>query len=95
MRVVMLPRHRAKSDKMIALQVRARTDLETAEHYFNSLGVCGNLSGVYDESKFKSMGGTIPQEIRKWRYDAVMSELAAAKPAQRKAILKKYGINWE
>ena len=44
---------------------------------------------------FLNLGGTLPAPSRrKWTADEVVARLATAKPDQRDAILKEYGINW-
>lgn len=50
--------------------------------------------GIDDEAKFRKAGGDLPAEKLRWTYDGIMTELAAAKPADRDPLLKKYGINW-
>ncbi len=45
---------------------------------------------------FVNAGGKLPpMGIRRWNFDEVMSELAAAEPKRLQPILKKYGINWK
>lgn len=44
---------------------------------------------------FEKAGGKVVRKSERWKFDAVMAELAAAEPKNLKAILKKYGINWD
>lgn len=50
---------------------------------------------VRDEEAFAKAGGNMKPAGKRWKFDAVMAELAAAEPKQLTAILKKYGINWK
>lgn len=50
---------------------------------------------IANDDKFVKSGGKLKANGRAWKFDEVMSELAAAEPKQLKPILKKYGINWE
>ena len=63
-------------------------------HYNNAIefSKCGDGS-----AQFEKAGGKMPTAIKglPWKFDAVVAELAAALPNQKKAILKKYGINWD
>lgn len=52
---------------------------------------CGKGAGAFEKA-----GGKLPPiGVRRWAFDAVMAELAAADPKQAVVILKKYGINWK
>jgi hypothetical protein len=47
------------------------------------------------KERFVKSGGKLPTPRRqKWRAEEAITELAAADPDDRFAILKKYGINW-
>lgn len=45
---------------------------------------------------FLKAGGVLPvKPAERWKFDSVMSELAAADPKQAEKILKRCGINWK
>ena len=48
-----------------------------------------------ERKKFEKAGGKVVRRSERWKFDAVMAELAAATPDKLKPILKKYGINWD
>lgn len=51
---------------------------------------------IGDEAAFVKAGGKLPgQGSKRWKFDAVMAELANANEKQGEAILKRIGINWK
>ena len=56
-----------------------------------SFSNCGGGSVAF----LKAGGKLPPTQGRRWAFDTVMAELAAADAKQATAILKKYGINWK
>jgi len=51
---------------------------------------CGDGRG-----SFVKAGGKIPTDNKRWKYDEVIAELAKVDGKKAKAVLKRYGINWE
>jgi len=83
-----------KQADAIALQ---REELSNQERAIReSVGINCDRDRIYNETAFVKAGGKLPPEsIKRWKYDRVMAELAAASPKDGQKLLKKYGINWE
>lgn len=47
------------------------------------------------QQHFVDAGGKVPTKKQHWKFDVVMSELAAAESKDANRILRKYGINWK
>lgn len=48
------------------------------------------------KTNFVKAGGVLPAKpAERWKFDAVMAELAAADSKDAEKILKRYGINWK
>ena len=75
--------------------LRARSLIADAEKFYGQFGLQSDGIRVWSDEKYKAAGGKLPPERSTWRAEKVLGELAAATPAEGKAILKKYGINWE
>ncbi len=74
---------------------KAKIDKEAAATFINSFGLRTTLTEFSHQGNFILSGGVPPKHIDEpWKYDAVVSELAAADPKDLKKILKKYDINW-
>ena len=74
---------------------KAKADKGAAESLINSFGLRTSLTDFWDKDNFKLSGGVLPKHVDPpWKYDDVVTELAAADPKNLKKILKKYDINW-
>lgn len=89
------PKHKHRLARTLSVIKKSKNELESAHETLSSIGISSNLTSFTDDELFVKAGGVIPKGIKPWGFDDVMKELAAAAPTQRKAILKKYGINWE
>lgn len=60
--------------------------------------VVGDFSDWIDDKeadRFIAAGGILPPPFKgKWKAEKLITELAAASPKKRNAILKQYGIDW-
>lgn len=62
---------------------------------YNKPGVLEFASCNNASERFTKAGGKFPKkDATRWKFDAVMKELAAADEKTGKAILKRIGINW-
>lgn len=70
--------------------------LDQANEFFRSLGLSSGADRIEDDQKFVKAGGALPPPpLRRWKFDTVMAELAAAPDEKAGAkILQRYGINW-
>lgn len=76
------------------LAVAAKSQ-EIARKILGDFGLRDGGERIWDEDKFVKAGGKLPgPQQKRWKFDCVMKELAAADPKQARSILKRYGINW-
>lgn len=79
--------HRASVESAKANQVIKSFGLECGWH--------GDAYRLTDNVAFTKAGGHFTiTESKRWTFDQVMAELAAADEKQAAAILKNFGINW-
>lgn len=77
------------------LQARAAKLSTEATSLMRSVGLDSDADSITDDALFAKAGGKVPAaQPKPWSFDNVMAEIAAASPKLRKALLKKYGINW-
>ena len=69
-----------------------RVQVEVAK--IRAIGLDTGLRTVGNEDAFRKVGGRLPDRKKRWKFDAVMAELAAADEKEAPRILKKYGIKW-
>ena len=95
------PKIRAKIEKAEAIIARCRSESEDANQVIRNFGLSrghygnGQPYGIDDVDKFTKLGGKFSfEEPKKWTFDQVMAQLAAADEKESAAILKAFGINW-
>lgn len=64
---------------------------------FEEIGVNPDLNYLADDAKFFKAGGGSPlqEKHKRWDFDPVMTQLAAATEKEGKTILRRLGINWD
>ncbi len=99
-----IPKHKRKAQALVNSINRHRKELDSCHSKLRDLfGIQlhdGKLQLHRREeylSNFEKAGGNLKfnEPKRRWRSESIIAELAAAKPAEAKAILKRIGIIWE
>ncbi len=93
-RVMASPRYEAKIRAAKKDVLTSAVLSKRAADFFNTLGLSGDGSRIYDDDKFYKAGGRIPEKVKPQTFDQIMAQLAAATTADGQKLLKKLGINW-
>lgn len=92
---VVVKKHATAVKKAQSLQKKAQALFSQSNEIFLSLGLAENLDYICDYERFVAAGGALPDSTGKaWKYEQVMSQLAAATEKEGAEILKGIGINW-
>lgn len=88
------PKHSAKAKAAKRAEEKANSLGKAARDFYNSIGLSGDASRIWDDAKFFKAGGKIAPQHKAPSFRQVMSELAQADDKQGRAILKRLGIQW-
>ena len=74
---------------------KAKAQVAAAEATMDKCGVSSYSMDIDNDEEFRRAGGDIAPVHEAWKAETVIAELLAAKPQRFKAVLAKYGINWD